>query len=171
MNWMPQQLYRQLHFLAEVAGFHSTGQTEEMRYNGLRAKEDGKRVDESRLTVEGILSGLHNATGTFRENEIVWQNQQKGGQNLGEILKRRDRKDKHSDKRWLHMWLIYWKVVRCPLYKCDIDFAMQHSMDMFQILQIVLEIGITESQGLMVEQIKLDIDWKQFHLSYLEPAF
>lgn len=69
------------------------------------------------------------------------------------------------------MWLIYWKVVRCPLYKCDTDFAMQHNMDMFQILQIVLEIGITESQGLMLEQIKLDIDWKQFHLSYLEPAF
>ena len=57
-----------------------------MRYNGLQAKDDGKRVGESWLTVEGISSGLHYASGALRVDEIVWQNQQKGGQNLGQIL-------------------------------------------------------------------------------------
>ena len=68
---MSQQLSRQLYFVAEKAVSLGAGQTEGMSYNGLQAKDDGKRVGESWLIVEGILSGLRNASGKFRKNEIV----------------------------------------------------------------------------------------------------
>jgi len=52
---MSQQLSRHLYFLAGVAVFLSTGLTEGMKFNGLQAKDDGKRVGDSWLTVKGIF--------------------------------------------------------------------------------------------------------------------
>ena len=69
---MSQQLSRHLYFFVEVAVFLCTAlKTLGMRDYGLQAKDDGKRMGEISLTVEGILSSLCNAaSGAFREMKL-----------------------------------------------------------------------------------------------------
>lgn len=68
---MSQQLSRHLYFFVEVAVFLCTAlKTLGMRDYGLQAKDDGKRMGEISLTVEGILSSLCSASGAFREMKL-----------------------------------------------------------------------------------------------------